>query len=172
MASVCVLVVFLTGTASGLITIDTVTVGDPGNVADTRYNLYQRLEGFGRVGYSYNIGKYEVTAGQYAEFLNAVAKTDTYGLYNSQMWSDTYGCKIERTGSSGNYSYSVASGYANRPVNFVSYWDSCRFANWLTMGRANGDTETGAYTLDAHNGIAYNTVHAQCRLDVGGDQRG
>ena len=27
----------------------------------------------GAVGYTYNIGKYEVTAGQYAAFLNAVA---------------------------------------------------------------------------------------------------
>ena len=38
----------------------------------------------GSVGYNYNIGKYEVTAGQYTEFLNAVARTDTYGLYNTQ----------------------------------------------------------------------------------------
>ena len=29
---------------------------------------------YGSVGYAYNIGKYEVTAGQYTEFLNAVAR--------------------------------------------------------------------------------------------------
>ena len=33
----------------------------------------------GSVGYAYNIGKYEVTAGQYTEFLNKVAGTDTEG---------------------------------------------------------------------------------------------
>ena len=41
----------------------------------------------GAVDYVYEIGKYEVTAGQYTEFLNAVAATDTYGLYNTDMWS-------------------------------------------------------------------------------------
>ena len=32
-------------------------------------------------------------------------------------------------------------------MNFVSFYDSLRFANWLATGRASGDTETGAYTL-------------------------
>ena len=36
------------------------------------------------------MGKYDVTVGQYCEFLNAVAKTDTYGLYNSQ-WPPVQG---------------------------------------------------------------------------------
>ena len=31
------------------------------------------------------MGKYDVTVGQYCQFLNAVAATDTYGLYNSYM---------------------------------------------------------------------------------------
>ena len=33
------------------------------------------------------------------------------------------------------------------PVNFVSFYDALRFANWLNNGQGNGDTETGAYTL-------------------------
>ena len=37
------------------------------------------------MAYTYNIGKYEVTAGQYTAFLNAVAGVDTYGLYNTNM---------------------------------------------------------------------------------------
>ena len=85
--------------------------------------------------HAYAIGKYEVTAGQYTEFLNAKAKTDTYGLYNTNMWSDTYGCKIQQTGSSGSYAYSVAADYANRPVNYVSFWDAARFTNWLHNGQ-------------------------------------
>ena len=48
----------------------------------------------GAVDYKYNIGTYEVTAGQYTEFLNAVAATDSYGLYNSSMNSNSYGCQI------------------------------------------------------------------------------
>lgn len=136
--------------AHAAITIDTVAVGNAGNAADTT--------GHGSVGYNYNIGKYEVTAGQYTAFLNAVANvSDTYGLYNSSMWSNSYGCKIQQTSISGGYSYSVASEYANRPVNWVSYWDACRFANWLGNGQGTGSTETGAYTMTP-TGIANNTV--------------
>ena len=137
--------------AQATITIDTVAIGD-------RYNDPDTLTGYGSVGYNYNIGKYEVTAGQYTAFLNAVAGTnDTYGLYNTGMWDTSYGCKIQQTSVSGGYSYSVASDYANRPVNYVSYWDSLRFANWLGNGQVNGSTETGAYTLTP-TGIANNTI--------------
>ena len=146
--------VFNMGT--GLTSLETVPVGNAGNMADTRYETL----GYGAVGYNYNIGKYEVTAGQYTEFLNAVADTDTYGLYNTSM--DTavysYGCNIKRTGSSGSYAYSVANnstdGYwANRPVNYVSWGDSARFANWLHNGQPTGaqgllTTEDGAYYLN------------------------
>jgi formylglycine-generating enzyme required for sulfatase activity len=134
---------------SGLqaVTIDLAPVGNPGNVVDSRYG------GYGSVNYTYNIGKYEVTAGQYTEFLNAVASTDTYGLYNSNMWSSTYGCKIQRSGTTGNYSYSVATNWANRPVNYVSWGDAARFANWLHNGQPTGPqnlatTEDGAYYLN------------------------
>ena len=143
------------------VVIDTATVGNPGN--DGEWSGESQPGGHGpdricgAVDYTYNIGKYEVTAGQYAEFLNAVADTDTYGLYNTSMWSSSYGCKIERTGSPGSYTYSVAADREDRPVNYVSYWDSCRFANWLHNGQPTGaqgagTTETGAYTLGGYNG--------------------
>ncbi len=127
--------------------IETVPVGNAGNESDT-----VGLD-FGRVEYVYNIGKYEVTAGQYTAFLNSVAADDTYGLYNAMMWTDSFGCKIERTGSSGSYSYSVASDWANRPVNYVSWGDAARFSNWLHNGRLPGaqdltTTEDGSYFLD------------------------
>jgi sulfatase modifying factor 1 len=63
-----------------------------------------------------------------------------------------YGCNIKRSGTADNYSYSVASDWANRPVNCVSFWNACRFTNWLHNGQGNGDTETGAYTLNGYNG--------------------
>ena len=103
--------------AQANITIDTVPVGNPNNVADTRYES----PGYGAVGYTYSIGKYEVTATQYTDFLNKVAATDTYGLYNTHMWTGIAGCIIERNGTEGSYSYSVAANWANRPVNYVSY---------------------------------------------------
>jgi len=134
--------------AAHAVVIDIDTVGNPGNAADDTTR--------GAVDYTYNIGKYEVTAAQYCDFLNHVAATDTYGLYSTDMWSSAYGCKIQRSGSSGNYSYSVASDWANRPVNFVSYWDSARFANWLHNGQSTGlqnasTTEDGAYFINGYN---------------------
>ena len=109
--------------------------------------------GAGAVAYEYRIGKYEVTAGQYTQFLNAVAATDTYGLYNTSMDTSSYGCQIQRSGSSGSYTYSVAGDWANRPVNYVSWGDAARFANWLhndqpTGGQDLTTTEDGAYYLN------------------------
>ncbi len=140
--SVMVAMVFaITASAvSAGITLDMVTVGNAGNANDTT--------GYGGVGYTYQIGKYEVTTSQYTAFLNAVARTDTYGLYSTQMWNNSVGCKIFRSGVSGNYSYSVAPDRANRPVNYVSWGDSARFANWLHNGQGSGNTEDGAYTFN------------------------
>jgi formylglycine-generating enzyme required for sulfatase activity len=120
------------------VTIEMVTVGNPGNApAGT----------IGGVGYLYQIGKYEVTAGQYTEFLNAVAHADPNGLYDTEMASST---NIQRNGTSPNFSYGVASDWANRPANLVSFWDVARFSNWLHNGQPTGaqgpgTTEDGAY---------------------------
>ena len=119
-------------------TIDVVKITNAGNAADST--------GFGAVNHNFRMGTYEVTAGQYAEFLNAAARSDLLGLYNPKMWTDVRGCKIQRTGYFGTYVYQVDSNYANRPVNFVSFWDATRFANWMHNGAEDrGDTETGAY---------------------------
>ncbi len=139
-----VAVLILAGPALG-VNIETVFVGNPGNADDPS-------TGYGGVGYLYNIGKFEITAGQYTDFLNAVADTDTYGLYYTSMGSSSYGCKIERTGSSGSYSYSVAAEWADRPVNYVSWGDAARFCNWLENGQPEGaqdltTTEDGSYCL-------------------------
>ncbi len=124
------------------------TVGNVGNAPDIRYG-----GSYGAVGYDYRIGKFEVTAGQYAVFLNAVAATDTYGLYNTEMWFHSLGCKIQRNGTSGSYEYSVSSDWANRPVNYVSWGDAARYCNWLSNGQPTGaqgasTTEDGSYYLN------------------------
>jgi formylglycine-generating enzyme required for sulfatase activity len=132
------------------VTIDWVSVGNTGNANDST--------GYGSVSEEYRIGKYEVTAGQYTEFLNAVAAADTHGLYNTSMWSSGFGCKIQRSGSSGSYTYSVASDYADRPVNYVSWYDCLRFANWLHNGQPTGSqdaatTEDGAYDMSLSSSV-------------------
>jgi MYXO-CTERM domain-containing protein len=140
--------------ASAQITIPTVPIGNPGNAADPfTGGLY------GSVAYAYNIGTTEVTNAQYAAFLNAKAASDPFGLYNTNMAGPFGG--IIRSGSAGSYTYATVSGRANNPVNFVSFWDAARFANWLHNGQGvgggSGDTETGAYTLTA-GGISANTI--------------
>ncbi|QYK49091.1 MAG: SUMF1/EgtB/PvdO family nonheme iron enzyme [Phycisphaeraceae bacterium] len=125
-------------------------IGNPGNAPDPfTGNLY------GSVAYTYNIGQTEVTNAQYAAFLNAKAASDPFDLYNTNMAGSVGG--ITRSGSPGSYTYSTVSGRANNPVNFVSFWDACRFANWLHNGQSDGDTETGAYTLTP-DGIWFNTI--------------
>lgn len=149
-------IVALLAESAVALNIETVRVGDPGNAGQwsgESYGGYGPNRICGAVDYIYNIGKYEVTAGQYTEFLNAVAATDTYGLYNPEMWSNSLGCRIQRSGSAGYYTYSVAPEWANRPVNYVSWGDAVRFANWLHNGQPIGvqgplTTEDGAYYLN------------------------
>ena len=140
------------------VTIDTVPVGNAGNPNDPLTgNLY------GGVNYDYRIGTTEVTVGQYTAFLNAVAATDTYFLYNGSMAFDLNIAGIARSGSPGSYSYSVI-GSANKPVTYVSWGDAARFANWLHNGQPTGaqnasTTEGGAYTLNgANTDSAWNAV--------------
>lgn len=134
---------------AGMRSLETVSVGDPGNPPDDN--------GFGSVPYAYKIGKFEVTTAQYAEFLNAKAKSTSDGdLWFNEMdivtQSPGFRCGIERTGEMGSYAYRVFPERANRPVNYVSFWDACRFCNWLHNGQGDGATETGAYTLNGYNG--------------------
>jgi len=161
------------------VSIDTVTVGNPGNAGDTQIMTIDGTTGYGVVGASYSIGKYEVTAGQYTEFLNAVAKSDPYGLYSENMDSDAFGCQITRNGSDGSYTYdfsggtssinpisgetieapgSTAADWENRPVNYVNWGDAARFVNWLHNGQPTGaqglgTTEDGAYDLTAMSSL-------------------
>ena len=138
------LLLFLT-TAQAL-EMEWVTVGDPGNAADTRYDE----PGFGGVDCVYNIGKYEVTNAQYCEFLNAVAASDPNGLYNPSMAGGEGG--ITRSGFSGSYTYHTIGGRAKFPANHMSWYDTLRFANWMHNGQPIGPqgpatTEDGAYDL-------------------------
>jgi sulfatase modifying factor 1 len=154
------------------VTIDVVAVGNPGNSADTN--------GFGAVSSSYYISKYEVTIGQYVEFLNAVAKADPNGLWvdneSSGMNSTASIRGIARTGSDGSYLYTadgpvglnsdsvVAQSAANRPITFVSWNNAARFANWMANGQPTGaqgaaTTEDGAYAIGGGTTPALNFIN-------------
>ena len=133
----------LATSAPALITIETVLVGDAGNTADTRYSPNR-----GAVAYDFNIGKYEVKNSEYAAFLNAVAATDANALYSTTMATKC----IERSGSSGSYTYAVVSGRGDCPLQYITWARSLRFANWMHNGQPTGaqdnsTTEDGAYQM-------------------------
>lgn len=151
------------------LTIPTVVVGDPVNPADPLNS--GSIPGIGSVRYEYRIGKYEVTNSQYAFFLNAVAASDPYGLYNTAMDSSGLGVYadggITRSGSPGTYTYAVKPGYANMPVVHVSFWDAARFANWLGTGTTEGRTAPASPLLP---GAAYDTNFVVSPAYAAGDR--
>ena len=136
---------------AGLKSLEFVEVGDPGNAPDKN--------GFGAVPYRYRISKYETTAAQWVEFVNAKGLSDPS---ESGLWSENMSredgadkdprCDIRRAGKVGSFVHTVSPEFANRPVNYASFLDACRFCNWLHNGQGDGDTETGAYTLNGYNG--------------------
>lgn len=135
----------------GLRSLEMVEVGSPGNLPDDN--------GLGAVSYTYKISKYEITAAQFAEFMRAkAAKTDPYELRSNNM-EETGGCGIIRTGQKGAFEFNVTDDLANCPVNQVSFWDACRFVNWLQNGQGDADTETGAYTLNGYMGEIGIRIH-------------
>ena len=147
---------FLLGAPASAVTIDWVSVGGAGNTCET-----QSQGCFGAVADVYRIAETEVTNAQYTEYLNAVADADPNALYNANMDSSSSG-GITQSGSSGSFSYTVKTGFADKPVNFVSFYDSLRFANWLENGQptgaqGNATTEDGAYTITSA-GISANSI--------------
>ena len=125
------------------------TVGSVGNAANT-------MTGLGRVTTNFKLSAYETTIEQYTDFLNNshAGKQGLYGVYSTNIGSKLSnnppaGVGIVQSGSAGSYTYTVNSGYADKPVNFVSWFSAARFVNWYANGRsrAAAATETGSYTL-------------------------
>lgn len=150
-------------TASATVTYETVTVGNPGNLGEwsgetVPINAADSGNGLtrwcGAVNYTFEMGKYEVTAGQYVEFLNAVAASDPYGLYHTDMAGAPYRCNIQRSGTDGSYTYAVVdpANWAQRPVGWIEWGSAIRFANWMHNGQPTGPcdattTEDGSYPI-------------------------
>ena len=138
--------------AATAITIDWVTVGDPGNAANPVDGdiLTPGVQTFGAVDHSYLIGKYDVTWSQYVAFLNSNDPTgeNLLGIYHKAFSDVIYdgGINFDPNASNGA-KYSAMAGRGNRPANYVDFYQAARFANWLNNNQIPGSTETGAYTL-------------------------
>lgn len=115
---------------------------NPGNAA-------QPQSGLGAVAYNFQIAANETTNSEYAYFLNnsAAGKSNTNAVWNSTMNSRNGG--IIQSGTAGNFTYSVKSGFENRPVVGTTWFNAARFVNWyVNGGTAASSTETGSYTLN------------------------
>lgn len=160
---------------SNKINIDLVVVGAPNNPADipaSGTNTTTNQVGYGSVLMPYQIGKYDVTAEQYCAFLNAVAnKSDSNGLYNTNMTSDPYVACITRSGDAASgYTYTPISGREKFPITYVAWYSALRFCNWLENGQPTGDqaavtTENGSYDIASiRNG--FNSISKNTNLDT------
>lgn len=135
--------------------LELLQVGDANNPADPS-------TGSGSVNRAYWMGEFEITNRQYAAFLNAVAATDSQGLFAAEMQSHPVG-GINRYGSAGNYTYAPKVQMGEKPVNFISFWSVCRYCNWLHNGLPTGGqtaqtTEDGAYDLTNPAALSANSV--------------
>jgi len=126
---VCVMLVANVASATIVqgIDIDFVTIGNPGNPGDTRAEA--NPSGAGAVGYEYQIGKYEVTNGQWDAFVS-VAGAPTGNPSNAYDEDALF------TGD-------------NVPANNVSWYEASQFCNYLT----SGDKSLGAYQLGTDGSI-------------------
>ncbi|AQQ09838.1 aerobic sulfatase maturase family protein [Sedimentisphaera cyanobacteriorum] len=119
--AVCLCVCFISGISfAGTVTVggidlDFVTIGNAGNAADST--------GYGAVDYAYQIGKYEITNGQWNAFVSAAGAptgNPSHAYDGSAYWTGT-----------------------NVPTNSVSWYEAAQFCNYLT----SGDRYSGAYNF-------------------------
>lgn len=143
-----IVAVALTAPAAHAIEIDWVTVGDPGNAADI-----QMHGPVGSVAHDFRIMKFEWTNSQYVAFLNAVDPEgmNPNDIYNLNMTSDSRG-GITADGTTNGSRYAAKPSMGDKPVNYVSWFDAARVANWLQAGGLTyGSTITGSTAIN--NGV-------------------
>jgi hypothetical protein len=100
------------------VVIELVPVGDAGNMGEP-----SRDRIVGDVRYTYSIGKFEITNGQYVEFLKSVAGNDRYGLCDGMGFEGDYAMGVHRMGEEGSYEYAlVDETWRHRPVPRTNLW--------------------------------------------------
>ena len=110
---------------AGQKSLEFVAVGDPGNVTDARYGSY------GAVGYTYQIGKYDVTAGTICRISQCGGEEGRLRAIrppNVRRLCGLRHCPKRRAGAP----LQCAPGRAGLSVNCVTWADAARVRNWLT----------------------------------------
>ena len=120
------------GSGANAFTMDFVTIGNPGNAADTT----GRNPPAGSVGYTYNLAKYEVSRDQ-------IDKANAAGSLGITM------ADMSSFGANG----------ANRPGTGISWYESATYVNWLntsTGGTAAYKFVSGTFQLWSAGDAGYN----------------
>jgi hypothetical protein len=132
------------------VTIDWVTVGDQGNASQSFW-----FGPSGAVAYDYRIMKYEWTNSSYLQFLNAI---DPQGINPNNVFKQgsSYYQGIVRDSLNPDGSKYVLrkQAFADKPVNYVNWFDAARVANWLHNGSPTYVTSDASANAP-HNGGAY-----------------
>ena len=114
-----------------------VTVGNSGNAVDTN--------GRGRVNYNYNIGKFSVTYGEWANFLNSAvsgsAEKDLLWPFDTSTSNNYRGTtanapilqhNLRKTSNVyHNYIYFAKPAYRNKPIENISWEAAAMYCNFL-----------------------------------------
>ncbi len=154
---------------------DWATVGNPGNAPDTltmsKGAVPDNTTGYGSVGYTYQISKYDVTNAQYVQFLNTVdpAASNTLRVYNTKMSDPSanpaglaYTGGIDRNlAAASGARYSAKAGQENAPAIWINWTSGARFVNWLANGQGSGSTESGVYDMAVFTGNSFATPPAR-----------
>jgi formylglycine-generating enzyme required for sulfatase activity len=98
------------GSGDNAFTMDFVTIGNPGNAADTTGNPNPA----GAVAYTYNLGKYEVSR-------DMITKANSAGSLGITM------ADLGARGGNG----------VNRPATGVSWYEAAKYVNWLNTSTGN-----------------------------------
>ena len=120
------------GTGANAFTMDFVTIGNPGNAADTTGSPNPA----GSVAYTYNIGKYEVSRGQ-------IDRANSAGSLGITLYD------MELYGGNG----------VNKPATGVSWFEAATYVNWLntsTGGTAAYKFVGGTFQLWSPTDAGYN----------------
>ena len=120
------------GSGADAFTMDFVTIGNPGNAADTTGSPNPA----GSVAYTYNLGKYEVSRGQ-------VDKANSAGSLGITMYD------MSSFGGNG----------VSRPATGISWYEAATYVNWLntsTGGTAAYKFVGGTFQLWSSTDAGYN----------------
>ncbi|MCC7387432.1 MAG: SUMF1/EgtB/PvdO family nonheme iron enzyme [Phycisphaerales bacterium] len=150
---------------------DWVTIGDVGNdpyPGDGQGNMAGR----GGVGYEYRIGRYEVTTGQWLEFVNTFSTQSDDFTYFARP--DFWGAKTDWDYQGPGRRYILRTDVDTpelMPVGGISWREAAMFCNWLHNGKSSALSaiEDGAYdtaTFTTNGDGTFNdqrTHHADAR---------